>query len=285
MRAVMGQTREYGADQGQDDDDDDDGLPLSLQAAYALLIGEDGEDGKISLDKFTVYANLKRSGYVVFRDRQWDASFDGGGQITCRDEGQRNVSLFTWLFGALFSRKPYEPPPYGPLTGPGLYRSYHQMYQLLSVIPPHKPSPFMATSSTPPQAPFRLVFDIWKPSRIPSFAKSKPGTPDVRVAVVSSRSTTVPSLTQLLCLVESTPWDPPGKEWTGPEKSYQRLKHGFRNVVLAIVDEGVTSYLRISEAAFGEEKLFSRFDGSKRGGARKGGGRGRGKGRGRGRGR
>ncbi|KAJ4306980.1 tRNA-splicing endonuclease subunit sen54 [Collariella sp. IMI 366227] len=43
------------------------GFPLSLQAAYALLIGEDGERGKISLQKFQVYANLKRCGYNVLR--------------------------------------------------------------------------------------------------------------------------------------------------------------------------------------------------------------------------
>ncbi|KAJ8131205.1 hypothetical protein O1611_g2420 [Lasiodiplodia mahajangana] len=43
------------------------GVPLSLQAAYALFIGKDGERGKISLEKYQVYANLRRTGYKVLR--------------------------------------------------------------------------------------------------------------------------------------------------------------------------------------------------------------------------
>ena len=30
---------------------------------------------------------------------------------------------------------------------------------------------------------------------------------------------------------------------------YSRIKHGSRNVVLAIVDEGVVSYMRVADAA------------------------------------
>lgn len=37
---------------------------------------------------------------------------------------------------------------------------------------------------------------------------------------------------------------------------YMRLRHGYRNVILAIVDQGVVSYLRVGDAAFGKEKLF-----------------------------
>jgi len=66
---------------------------------------------------------------------------------------------------------------------------------------------------------------------------------------------------------------------------YQRLRHGYRNVILAVVDQGVVSYLRVADAGFGQERIYERFGkggGGKRGG--KGGGRG-GRGRGRGRGR
>ena len=34
-----------------------------------------------------------------------------------------------------------------------------------------------------------------------------------------------------------------------------RLKHGKRNMILAVVDMGVLSYLRFSEAGFGRKKL------------------------------
>lgn len=63
-----------------------------------------------------------------------------------------------------------------------------------------------------------------------------------------------------------------------------RLKHGWRNVVLAVVDGGVVSYIRFSEGGFGKEKLYEQrgtMRGGKRGGygGRGGGGRGRGRGR------
>lgn len=91
-------------------------------------------------------------------------------------------------------------------------------------------------------------------------------------------------MTELSKLLESTPFDPPPKSMFGPGKSYQRIKHGYRNVILAVVDQGIVSYLRMSESAFGEDKLYERTA-AVRGG--KGGGRGvgpRGRGRGRGRG-
>jgi tRNA-splicing endonuclease subunit Sen54 len=52
-----------------------------------------------------------------------------------------------------------------------------------------------------------------------------------------------------------------------------RLKHGKRNVILAVVDMGVVSYLRFGEAAFGGEKLFENK--SKKGPWKKGGHSGR----------
>ena len=79
---------------------------------------------------------------------------------------------------------------------------------------------------------------------------------------------------------------------------YRRLKHGQKNVILAVVDQGVISYLRFSDAVFGRETLFDRYHpshttassaGAGAGGKKSGGGgrslRGRSKGRGRGRGR
>lgn len=58
-------------------------------------------------------------------------------------------------------------------------------------------------------------------------------------------------------------------------------------MILAVVDEGVVSYIRVGEGAFGKEKLFEQEGREGRGGnggKRGGGGRGRGRGRGGGRG-
>ncbi|OBT65586.1 hypothetical protein VE03_05571 [Pseudogymnoascus sp. 23342-1-I1] len=273
LQAVRSQTGSYDLEEGTED-----GVPLSLQAAYSLFIGE-GE-GLVSMETYQVYANLKRTGYVVSR----------APPATVPSETPRPQESFTnpfsWLFGKIFASEPTTPAPYGPLVQPGLYRSHTKIYNQLSIIPVHKPSPIPST--TRPSSHLEVTFHIWKPIRIPTFAKSNPGEPDFRIAVVSARDTSVPTLEELASLLESTPWDPPKKEWAGDTKSYQRLKHGFRNVILAVVDQGIISYLTMSEAAFGEEALYGRFDrgGGVRGGKRGGGGGGRGgRGRGRGRGR
>ncbi|KAI9744904.1 MAG: tRNA-splicing endonuclease subunit sen54 [Claussenomyces sp. TS43310] len=270
----------------EEDLEDDDGLPLSLQAAYALLVGEVGQPGRVSLDVFTVYANLRRSGYAVLRAPDDETTLDSSSQrgVSNRATTASSKNLFSRLFAHYFTASSVEHAPSGPLVRPGLYRSYNTVYQQVSLIPRHQPSAHpAAAAAAAPNDPFKVVFHVWKPTRIPTFAKSNPGDADYRVAVVSARSDAVPSLAQLTALLESTPWDPPRPEWAGPEKSYQRLKHGWRNVVVAVVDQGIISYLRVAEGAFGEERLHERFDrngvgrGGKRGG---GGGRGRGGGRG-----
>lgn len=50
---------------------------------------------------------------------------------------------------------------------------------------------------------------------------------------------------------------------------YMRLRHGYRNVILAVVDQGVTSFLRVADAAFGKERIYEAANapmGSKKGG-------------------
>lgn len=266
-----------------DNEEVDEGFPLSLQAAFSLLIGEDHERGKVSLERYTVYANLKRVGYAILRASDWDISKAGQ---PYRQAGHiESGSIFSSLFGRFFPTKEVQHSAYGPLVKPGMYRSYSSIYRQIAVIPRHKPTPIPSAPTPPPFDPYRVVFLLWKPSRLPTFAKSNPGLPDFRVAITDARSTYIPTLSQCTSLLESTPWAPPeDKELEGHGKIYQRLKHGWRNVVLAVIDEGVISYLRLGEAAFGEEQLYGRFDVSNQTGSKRGGGTGRGRGRGRGRG-
>ena len=113
----------------------------------------------------------------------------------------------------------------------------------------------------------RCSFHVWKPR--PDFKKSSPGQPDFRIAVVNAREDDMPVLEQLDELLQSVPYDLPQPK-IGTHV-YQKLKHGWRNVILAVVDQGVVSYLRISDAGFGKEKLYERGSmgqGAKRGGAK-----------------
>lgn len=95
------------------------------------------------------------------------------------------------------------------------------------------------------------MWHVYKPS--PSFRKSARPDPDFKIAVVNARThTTVPTLSQIGSLLESTPLDPPRSD----RQLYVRIRNGYRNVILAVVDQGIVSYLRIADAAFGKERIY-----------------------------
>lgn len=256
-----------GADEpGSDDDEYDLGVPMSLEAAYSLLVGEEGERGRVTLQKFQVYSNLKRCGYKVLR-------VSPAAQTPAPSQPpQSRASVWQWLFSLIAPMEEPHHQPYGPLVRPGLYRSYKSIYQQLALLPRHKPTP-EPSSPWPAEEPFRIHFHVWKSGT--AFSKARPPPPDYYLCVVDAQQSAVPTLEQVAALLDSSPWAPPRAEWTGPGKMYPRLKHGHRNVILAVVDHGVINYLRVAEAAFGEETLFHRFDGGsgRRGGGRKRGGK------------
>lgn len=264
-----------------------EGVGLSLQAAYAHLMGEGG----LTLERYTVYTGLKRGGYVVQRGPAWfEEDYDKDWIKPREIEGGRPLGMFEKFYKNLFGESTVpEVPALGPLVQKGFYRSYGDLYRLLALIPSHDPAQLTnreaqrsnasmghPTAHTHPR--IRVSFYVWKPSS--GFKKSAPPPPDFRIAVINAREQGFPVLEQLDDLLQSVPYDPPTPGSEG--QVYRRLKHGWRNVVLAIVDQGVVSYMRVADAGFGKEKIYDRGTrgrGGKRGGMR--GGRGTGRGRGR----
>lgn len=122
------------------------------------------------------------------------------------------------------------------------------------MIPWYDPSLAIDRDPLDTTPPFRVVFHAYRPST--PIKKSAWPAPDFRIAVVNTRETAaIPTLAQLGALLESTPLDPPSGEKM-KRLVYMRLRHGYRNVVMAVVDQGIVSYLRIADAAFGKEKLY-----------------------------
>lgn len=265
------------------DDEDGEGLPMSLQGGYAVFIGDDeAHGGALTFERYSVYSGLRRMGYTVTRAPSWNGSGSPPGpECYPPSANQRTwrVGFNHWLF-SLFTTKPLDltrEQIAGPLVSPDLYRSYTEIYRRLSLIDYHDPTLPTSEPSIPDPA-FRITFHVWKPGS-PNFKKSAPGEPDFRIAVIDARDTPIPRLDQLSALLEATPYAPPDEK----VQMYQKVKHGYKNVILAIVDQGVVSYLRISDSAFGRAKLYERIaksSGGKRGG--RGGGRGGRGGRGRG---
>lgn len=291
-------------------------IPMSLQGAYAAFIGKSG----LTLERYTVYANLKRAGFIVQRAPTWQ------GPLT-EPEGSSNeltqqptttsssltmssqpISLISRLLSYLFKSppKPNSIPCHssiiGPLISPGLFRNYYDIYRQLYLIPQHNytepttsslpptsetatttnpPSP--STQSQPTEPPLLPTYHLHKPSTLATYKKTSPPPPSYTVVVLSSRSTQIPTSTQIGDLLASQPDDL--LQNADKKKLETRVKHGRKNVLVAIVDCGIVSYLRFSGGGF-EESLWG--DAERRGvggrGGKGGAGRGRGGGRGRGRG-
>ncbi len=269
-----------------------EGIPLSLQAAYAHLMGCQG----LTLERYTVYTSLKRIGYIVQRGPAWyEEDYDQDFVKPRQRERDPPLGLFARFYKSLFDSQPLNSPFQGPLITPGLYRNYNDIYRFLNIIPSHDPtqptdreslrsSASMGHPTAPTHPRIRPAFYAWKPNNTSDFRKSAPPPPDFRIAVINAREDNFPVLEQLDDLLQSVPYYPPP---TGSEgQTYRRLKHGWRNVILGVVDQGVVSYMKISDAGFGKEKVYeSRVRGGGKGGWGRGRGRGRGGGRGRGRGR
>ncbi|KAH8727636.1 tRNA-splicing endonuclease subunit sen54 N-term-domain-containing protein [Phaeosphaeriaceae sp. PMI808] len=259
----------------------EDGAPMSLQAAYAAFIGfEGGVGGKLTLEMYTVYAGLKRSGYVVFRTGTWNS--DRGDLIPTLQPPQEpdkpQPGILSRFFAEIWRRlsQPNHDPvspeqlAFGPLVKPGLYRNYKDIFRLLQLIPTHdhtSPPSFVLPPSS--DNPFRLHFDLYRTTG--KFRKSARGPPDFRMCVVNARETTLPTSAQINDLMAQVPDDPP----KDGDLMYKKLKHGVRNVILAVVDAGIPSYVRLSDTPFAREKVYE---------ITRGGGRGKGRGRGGGRG-
>ena len=117
--------------------EDESGFPMSLQAAYAFLIGADGDRG-VSMERFTVYAGLKRSGYIVQRGPSWDLGLDGSDAISGLPKQnliaeKQPLGLFSRIYMAIFKAGITNPPAQGPLVGAGFYRNYSQCINLIDL--------------------------------------------------------------------------------------------------------------------------------------------------------
>ncbi|WEW56881.1 tRNA-splicing endonuclease subunit sen54 [Emydomyces testavorans] len=233
------------------------GVPMSLQAAYACLIGQGG----LSIERYTVYAGLKRGGYVVIRAEGWSAKQSEITKTTRAPnqfQGQFGESgavgvlgLLSRILNSINNFRSTCSTAHGPVTG--------EIYRTLSIIPAFNPDtpdsdPKVIESTACSTSPYRLAFNVYKPST--SFRKSSPGTPDFRLAVINARThPNLPSLTELSALLASTPLAPPRGEKLD-RLMYLRLRHGWRNVILGVVDQGVVSFLRVADAGFIKEPLY-----------------------------
>ncbi|CAK7201968.1 tRNA-splicing endonuclease subunit sen54 [Sporothrix eucalyptigena] len=230
-----------------DIDDDERGIPLSLQAAYALLIGPDKDTprGRISLPSYQVYTNLRRAGYMVLRAVKVDTGTP---------------------LDAPTSPQPQTPSP--PTIANEEAPSSDSPFQIVFHVWKAGASPATAGTGTST-----------------SFPKTRPPPPDFYMAVADANATGVPSLEQVTELLASVPPLPESAHLSKKSKQaaaaqaakkpasassapsfpplpviYRRLKLGRRCVIIAVVDHGIINYMRFSDGTYSASPLWPRFD-------------------------
>jgi len=196
---------------------------------------------------------------------------------------------------------------HGPLIGLKRYRSYIDVYRSLSLIPYYDPTTPLYPPSSPSTSPsssrnnqrLRIIYQVHKPNN-PSYRKSSPGRPDFLISVLNARTSTFPTLKELNELLKSVPYEPPPKtvvkktlssgqkpqsETSSDNKDkepvkekemhvYGKIKHAYKSVIIAVVDQGVSSFIRIGDSGMEREKLYEKIG---QGGMGKGKGHGKGR--------
>lgn len=108
---------------GDEDDIEDSGIPMSLQAAYACLVGRGG----LTMERFSVFTGLRRLGYSVFRAPAWsenddDDKISSDATRPTKPQGPGLVGIFTNFLKWLRDTAPTTAA--GPVAGLGFHRSY-----------------------------------------------------------------------------------------------------------------------------------------------------------------
>lgn len=197
-----------------------EGIPLSFQQAFMQMIGRNG----ISIERYQVYAYLKRLGYIVIRS----STFDGPkGTMTAVKPRrhffsglQQIISFIYRSIHDLLSRiytticTPFlTTSTIRSIIQPGLWSTYDSLFNRLRIT-----SSKQLPSSIPPSQRFEITFDVYRPDS--PYKKTSPGTPPFRIVVVDAQNTSIPTLHELGYLLSQV--EPDAPDQIGPKSAKQR---------------------------------------------------------------
>ncbi|KAI5117358.1 hypothetical protein M0805_002472 [Coniferiporia weirii] len=196
-------------------DGDVDGTPMTVQQAYTQMIGR--ED--LTLERYQVFAYLKRLGYTVTRARAPSAFYNTPtpfrGKLALKPVqgvlsrvAELILAPFRRMFGLGTTKINWWRPlrTYGPVHR---FLSYASVFSALRFIPSgyELPTHHCVQSDPQPPSPYEVFFNVYKPST--PFRKTAPPPPDYSIIVVNGRSTPMPTLQELTRLFEELPELPP----------------------------------------------------------------------------
>ncbi|KAL5512774.1 hypothetical protein ACEPAG_3040 [Sanghuangporus baumii] len=196
-----------------DHDMSEEGTPMSLQQAYAEMIGK--ED--LTLERYQVYAYLKRLGYTVTRARPPDPYYATAPQnslIAFQNTHSgvlaRITSTILYPFRSLFASNSGRVDRWQPLKVGLVHRllSYSSIFSALRFIPSgYSRSRLGMLEGRSQLSPYEVFFHLYKPAT--PYRKTAPSPPDYSVIIVDARETPIPTLRELCSLFEQLPELPP----------------------------------------------------------------------------
>jgi len=188
-----------------------EGAPMTVQQAFAEMIGQ--ED--LTMDKYHVFAYFKRLGYVVTRTRPPSQDYPLAAPCDVRQKPHlslfrrlylRMTSLTSSVFGLFTKLSWWRPLAHSRWLHHNM--TYPSVFKSLRFLPSGHSTPSNTkTSTTKETSPYKIVFNVYKPST--PFKKSAPPAPDFSVVVVDARTTPMPTLSELSNLFDILPELPP----------------------------------------------------------------------------
>lgn len=190
------------------------GNPLSVEGVCAFCMSA------VRQENMLVYSYLKKLGYIVRRAPPLEPFVPAP-----LNEKKQWQGFWFWL----------TQPWHKQLAWRAVYRSYSQVYRDLSVV---------STTPHTPVEPVAAHYHVYKPGT--QFKKSNPPPPDFFVRVVDARRQNMPTLNETRALFAGLP-----EINDTPKRSpVTRIKQGKKHIILAVVDAGIVSFVRLVETEF-----------------------------------
>ncbi|KAJ7647081.1 tRNA-splicing endonuclease subunit sen54 N-term-domain-containing protein [Roridomyces roridus] len=189
------------------------GSPMTVQQAFSEMIGTQD----LTLEKYQVYAYLKRLGYVVTRTTPPDSHYPVPPPFDLSPLNRKTSSVLSRIFSVFRYR-------FWQFFGGGRFdwwkpfrmsrwllkdKNYGSIFRSLRFIPSGHGVPLLPIKSEPAAnpSPYHLFFNVHKPGT--SYRKTLPALPDYQIVVINARTTPMPTLSELTDLFDISPELPP----------------------------------------------------------------------------
>ncbi|KAF7315467.1 tRNA-int-end-N2 domain-containing protein [Mycena indigotica] len=192
------------------------GAPMSVHQAYTEMIGSQD----LTLERYQVYAYLKRLGYVVTRTTPPNPEYPIPPPFDLSPLNKKIMPIWdrirafcpswiTRLFVGQFDW--WRPLRLSKWSFSG--RNYSTMFDGLRFLRSGHSIPLLVPKTAPAiglptrSSPYHIFFNVHKPAT--SYRKTSPCPPDYQIVVVNARTTPMPSLRELTELFDVSPELPP----------------------------------------------------------------------------